>query len=208
MEQQDTFVLAAQIAASLHFATRVAKQLSLTAKNAHAISARAGQQSAGFRAITSYIEELAEKTISQSELINREAIAMATLASERERTNRALEQFKRAIAMAPDARYIHSVEASCTRTQKWLDSINHDFSDKILKLYGQLQDTQQQIRAAAIIASSSKIEATFAGSFQSQLEVIAQNINSSSDEIRGHLNQAQKLINIAMDNLGDRVYMR
>ena len=42
------FVTAARIAAHLYFATKVAQNLSLTAKNARAITARAGQQAAGF----------------------------------------------------------------------------------------------------------------------------------------------------------------
>ncbi|WP_317933502.1 hypothetical protein [Halioxenophilus sp. WMMB6] len=201
MERKNTFVLAAQVAAELYFATKVALQLSLTAKNAHAISARAGQQSAGFRAITSYIEELAENTITYAQAINREAMAVAMLAGQRERATRALTQFHRVQASAADAAFVHTLDAPCRTTAARQQSIDQEFSARLKKLSSQLQDAQQQIRAAAIIASTSKIEATQAGSFQPQLEVIAENITLSSDEIRAHLKTAQQLLNSATENL-------
>ena len=192
--QQDTFVIAAQVAAKLHFATQVAQELSLTAKNAHAVSARAGQQSAGFRAITSFIEELSENTISYAQRINYEAIKLAALASDRQRASRALGQFQRVQTIAADATFIDSIQAASQETAYRLQKIDGKFTESLKKLFSQLRDAQQQIRAAAIIASTSKIEATLAGNFQARLEVIAENITQSSEEIRQHLHAAEQLL--------------
>lgn len=206
MTQQDTFVIAAQVAAKLHFATQVAKDLSLTAKNAHAISARAGQQSAGFRAITSFIEELSDNTISYAQRINYEAIKLAALASDRQRAARALAQFERVQMIAADAAHISTITQATADTATHLQLIDSQFIESLKKLFSQLRDAQQQIRAAAIIASTSKIEATLAGSFQARLEVIAENITQSSDQIRQYLSAAEQLL--ADSNEIDKIYTR
>jgi len=207
MRQENTFVIAAQVAAKLYFAMKVAEELNLTAKNAHAISARAGQQSAGFRAITSYIGELAENTISAAKKINREAIAVANMASQRQRAMVALSQYAKVRKLAPDAQYIGSIAQPTLVTQQRLAELDKEFLLRIKQLCGEVQYSQQQIRAAATIASTSKVEATMAGSFQSQLEVIAQNITRSAEEIRGHLVSAQSLLTTALNTLnrGERV---
>ncbi len=194
MTQQDTFVIAAQVAAKLHFATKVAEQLSLTAKNAHAISARAGQQSAGFRAITSFIEELSENTIRYAQRINLEALHLATMACDRQRATIALDQFNRVYRIAGDAYFIDTIATATDTTARRLQNIDTEFTHSLQRLYSQLQDAQQQIRAASIIASTSKIEATLAGDFQARLEVIAENITEAADEIRSYLRSAEQLL--------------
>lgn len=194
MAKVATFVLAAQIAAELHFATKVAERLSLTAKNAHAVSARAGQQASGFRAITSYIEELAVNTIKQASQISHNAIVIATMAANRERMLVALQHFERVGRTSPEARFLRSIDPPMQRTAQSLQTLEKAFFSRLLQLELQLEDTQQQIRAAAIISSTSKVEAALAGSFKSQLEVIAENIATSADSIKGHLQTARKLL--------------
>lgn len=201
MAKVATFVLAAQIAAELHFATRVAERLALTAKNAHAVSARAGQQASGFRAITSYIEELAVNTITQASRISRNAIVIAAMAASRERMLVALRHFERVGLTSPEARFLHSIAPPMQRTAQSLQVLEKAFFSRLLQLELQLEDTQQQIRAAAIISSTSKVEAALAGSFKSQLEVIAENIATSADSIKGHLQTARKLLAEATQSL-------
>lgn len=196
-----TYILAAKIAAHLHFATNVARQLSLTAKNAHAVSARAGQQASGFRAITSFIEDLATNTISQATEINRRAVEISNLATNRERTARALEHFRRVRETASDAGFIESIDAPTKVTESELADLNLTFRENVWDLELQLRETQQQIRAADIISSTSKVEASQAGTFKPQLEVIALNISESASQIKEHLNHAYRLLAEASESL-------
>ncbi|NIB42747.1 chemotaxis protein [Pseudomaricurvus alkylphenolicus] len=201
MAKTETYVLAAKIAAHLHYATKVAEQLSLTAKNAHAVSARAGQQASGFRAITSFIEDLASTTITQASLISNNAVNISMLATNRERTNRALQHFLKVRRSAHDAAHIQSIDGPTAITQKQLRQLDEAFRDQLWQLELQLEETQQQIRAAAIISSTSKVEASQAGSFKPQLEVIATNIANAADQIKQHLQSAQQLLVEATDDL-------
>ncbi len=194
MSQAGTFALAAQIAAELHFATQVAERLELTAKNAHAVSARAGQQASGFRAITRFIEDLAVTTIQQASAITDNAITISMLATNRERLNQALTHFRSVSRQAHDAAYIDSVQQPITQTQQRLSELEEQFQKLLWQLQSQLAESQQQIRAAAIISSTSKVEASQAGNFQVQLEVIAENIASAADQIQKHLLRAQRLL--------------
>lgn len=189
-----TFVLAAQIAAELHFATKVAEKLSLTAKNAHAVSARAGQQASGFRAITSYIEELAVNTINQASQISHNAIVIATMAANRERLVQAFRHFERVSSSSGEIAHLSSIAGPMQQTREKLNALEKEFGSFLLQLELQLEDTLQQIRAAGIISSTSKVEASLAGSFKSQLEVIAENIATSAESIKKHLQTSQKLL--------------
>ncbi|MGH1373299.1 MAG: hypothetical protein ACRBBW_14755 [Cellvibrionaceae bacterium] len=196
-----TFVIAAEIAARLYRATRVAEQLSLTAKNAHAVSARAGQQATGFRAITSFIEDLAMTTISQASLISQHAVEVAMLATNRERTIQALNHFASIEQRAADALYIDSIKEPSNTARQTLMDLEHDFRDKLMNLELQLDEIQQQIRAASIISSTSKVEASQAGKFKPQLDVIAENISLAADEIKTYLQQARQLLMLANQTL-------
>ncbi len=196
-----TFVIAAEIAARLYRATRVAEQLSLTAKNAHAVSARAGQQATGFRAITSFIEDLAMTTISQASLISQQAVEVAMLATNRERTTQALNHFISIEQRAADALYIDSIQAPANTARQTLMGLDLEFRDKLMNLELQLEETQQQIRAASIISSTSKVEASQAGKFKPQLDVIAENIALAADEIKNYLRQARQLLTLANQSL-------
>ncbi len=200
-QHTEAFVLAAEIAARLYQATRVARQLSLTAKNAHAVSARAGQQASGFRAITSFIEDLAVSTINQSSVISQNAVAIAALATERERTTQALNHFKTVQRTAANARHIKTIEGPTEIARQALQLLDLSFRDQLLGLELQLEEIQQQIRAASIISSTSKVEASQAGSFKPQLEVIAENIALAADDIKTYLQQARHLLTLANERL-------
>ncbi len=201
-----TFVLAAEIAGRLHRATKVAEQLSLTAKNAHAVSARAGQQASGFRAITSFIEDLAVTTISQASYISENAVSIAALATNRERTAQALEHFENVENGAADALYIDSIQTPTRAARSALRHMDEDFCDRLLKLELQLEETQQQIRAASVISSTSKVEASQAGNFKPQLEVIAENIAVAAEDIKAYLQQARQLLSQANESLRQNRY--
>ena len=63
-------IASSQVAGELYRASRIARQLSLAAKNSQAIVHRAGSRVAGLKVISEYFADLALKTIKLAEEIN------------------------------------------------------------------------------------------------------------------------------------------
>ena len=188
------FVIAARVAAHLHFATLIAKQLSLTAKNARAITARAGQQAAGFTAITGFIQELATKTIQLSQDINQIAVKIAMQATQLERIEQAQHCIDIVHKTANDAAHIDSISNFTEKTSKTQNNLNSDFSVMLFQLIDLVEQIRLQIRSAEVISTMSKVEASKSGSFEEQLKVIADNIFDAAADINQELTSAEKLL--------------
>jgi hypothetical protein len=186
------FVTAASIAAELHKAMLEAKGLALTAKNARVLAVRAGSKTVGFKAITDFIDELASDIIRQSryisnvsETLSREAVALWRADMAADRFAR-IEQDRSLFALSLDAR----IQVCYERREALFQSLHRGLK----KLESELEEGEKHIRTANLIATSSKIEASSAEEFRAQLEVIASNITSIADKIRGHLNRARSLL--------------
>lgn len=188
------FVTAARIAAHLYFATKVAQNLSLTAKNARAITARAGQQAAGFTALTTFIQELADNTISLALQVNKVAVNISNCATQLERVGQATDKFKQAQLLGQHATYISTINYAVVQTKEKQQKLLIEFSKLRFKLDELVEDTRKQIRFAAVISTMSKVEASNSGNFESQLEVIATNILKASEDIRKELESAESLL--------------
>jgi len=192
--EQRMFVIAARVAAHLHFATLIAKQLSLTAKNARAITARAGQQAAGFTAITGFIQELATKTIQLSQDINHIAVKIAMRATQLERIDLAQRCLERVYATSSDAPYIDSIDEFSKSTNEVEELLNGEFSVMLFQLIDLVEQIRLQIRSAEVISTMSKVEASQSGEFEEQLKVIAVNILDAAADINRELTAAEKLL--------------
>lgn len=192
--EQRMFVIAARVAAHLHFATLIAKQLSLTAKNARAITARAGQQAAGFTAITGFIQELATKTIQLSQDINQIAVKIAMQATQLERIEQAQYCIDIVYKNASEAAYIDSISSFTEKTNVTQSTLNSDFSVMLFQLIDLVEQIRLQIRSAEVISTMSKVEASKSGSFEEQLKVIADNIFDAAADINKELTSAEKLL--------------
>lgn len=192
------FVLTAQISAHLHFATRVAKRISLTAKNARAITVRAGAQAAGFRAITDFIEELAILTIRSAEQINHIAVDISRMASDDARNQLALHNLERVTLKASSAKYLSSIDKARQDAQHLRDTYSQKFHVQILSLAKHLEESAKQVRSANIISSTSKIEASQLKTYQTEFRTIANDIELAANEIRHQLHEAQLLLDMTM----------
>lgn len=192
--KQSMFVVAARVAAHLHFATEIAKQLSLTAKNARAITARAGQQAAGFTAITGFIQELATNTIQLSQQIDNIAVKIAMHATDLERTIQAYNSLLKVKVNAAQAPYVNSIEPFLYKAKGKADSLTHNFDSMLDQLIYLVEQTRLQIRSAEVISTMSKIEASKSGAFEEQLKVIAVNIFEAASNIRTELESAESLL--------------
>ncbi len=188
------FVIAAQISSHLHAATKIAQQLSLTAKNASAITSRAGQVAIGFAAITKFIQDLALNTINLATDINKTAIQISSLATDLARTRQAQNRFSKVLNRAHDAEYISSITPMLNLNEQQVNHLDAQFTKLIKSLSGLLEETAKEIRSASFISSISKIEASKSGSYQHQLDVIAKTIETSAKEIQDELKIANQLL--------------
>jgi len=187
------FVTAASIAAELHQAMLEAKGLALTAKNARALAVRAGSKTVGFKAITHFIDELASDIIRQSQYINGVSEKLSQHAVSLWRADTAARKFEWLEQQKlPYGASLNDAMQTCYSEREELSTM---LSRGLRELEAQLEEGDKHIRTANLIATSSKVEASSAGDFRAQLEVIAQNITTTANQIRQHLSNARRLLN-------------
>ncbi|WP_045859351.1 hypothetical protein [Teredinibacter purpureus] len=195
------FVSAATVAAELHKAMIVAREISLTASNARALALRAGHGAAGFRALTEFIDELARKTINTSKEINIEAVKMSRTASETARARSALERFKAAYSKGHGNRYLSSIDDAFLKTKTHHQHLEHHFRDQIYTLTNRLGELGRELRTATVLAAMSRVEASASGKeFENSLNVIAENVAQAAERIQTHVKRSQTLFaDLALD---------
>ena len=192
-KKQQAFVALAKISRELFLATKKAQEVSLIAKNARALTVRAGDKVLGFKAITNFIDELASTTIQLATTINTQALEVAKLASDLQRKLYGLEQFD---LVLNDKKAIY--RESCREPQKILQrEVTKNQSEQKLKLnrlLSNLMDIQQEIRSAGIIALNAKVESAKSPEYQESLDVIADDILHSTNQIKDRIDRSQSII--------------
>lgn len=194
LNENNYFVLAAIVATELHKAMLVAREISLTASNARALALRAGHGAAGFRAITDFIDELADKTIKASREINSRAVAMSRVASESARAESALEKFEAAYRKGEDAQYLSSLDKVVARTRQQHQAGREDFNKRVWLLTNELKELGRELRTATVLAAMSRVEASQAGTeYEASLNVIAENVAEAAERIHSHVTKSQNI---------------
>jgi hypothetical protein len=189
------FVIAAIISAELENATKVAKQLSLTASNARAVALRAGEGAAGFRPLTDFIDNLASVTMSSSRTINILASKLSRTASDYERACMALIRFDHVFTQAKNARYIESLRPALETTTDKRNSLHLLFNRQISQLNDELDGLAKELRTAVILATLSRVEASQVGEqFEVSLNSVAENVADAAAVIRQNIQRSQKLV--------------
>ena len=192
-KKPEAFVELAKVSRELYLATKTAKEVSLIAKNARALTVRAGDKVLGFKAITNFIDDLATATINLATSINLQALEVATLAADLQRKLHGLEQFNIVLAdeeaiyrdscKGPQQNLLREVELNQLEQQKKLNSLKSN-----------LGDIQQEIRSAGIIALNAKVESAQSPEYQASLDVIADDILHSTSQIKERIDRSQSII--------------
>ena len=86
------FLAVASVQAELFAVKRISRRISLSAKNAKAIAARAGSQALGFHSITDFIDDVAINTTQLVEKINAEALKLSSFVISNRNRSRTIEQ--------------------------------------------------------------------------------------------------------------------
>lgn len=189
------FVVAAIVAAELHRAMQVARDIALTASNARALALRAGQGAAGFRAITDFIDNLAATTVDASQAINEQAVKMSRIASDTVRSESALQRFDKVYTKAANATHLSSLNPAYTKTKSSHGSYKALFDHQVKQLASELEELGKELRTATVLAAMSRVEASQSGiEFEQPLNVVAQSVADAAREIQRCVSNAQQLI--------------
>jgi uncharacterized phage infection (PIP) family protein YhgE len=189
------FVTAAVVAAHIHTATHHAQEMALVAKNARAIALRAGDLAMGFRPITNFIEEIARQTTQSAATVNHLSLVIARIAVSRARLESFHRRLGRARQLCEGQTLSPRLEQQYNDTGQALAALQRDSEHKLLQLQQLLDDAVKEIRAANVIATAARVEASRAGSSKLQLEQVANNIEQAAISIRGDLGKAMQMLN-------------
>lgn len=187
------FVALAMISRELYLATKTAQEVSLIAKNARALTVRAGDKVLGFKAITNFIDDLATTTIQLATTINRQALEVATLAAEVQKKIYGLEQFN-LVLENKKATYRESCRGPREILLREVEQNQREQKQKLNRLVSNLSDIQQEIRSAGIIALNAKVESAKSPEYQASLDVIADDILHSTNKIKACIDRSQSII--------------
>jgi uncharacterized membrane protein YgaE (UPF0421/DUF939 family) len=194
-QRYNYFVIAAIVASELNRAMLIAKDMSLTASNAKALTLRAGQDATGFRAITDFINEMASLTINAAKMINEQAVKTSRIATDSFRAEYALQRFDLVYKNAADAEFLSSLDTSYKRTKNHRHTLHTLFDKQVVQLEEQLEELAKELRTATILATMSRVEASQSGSeFEQSLNDIAHNVADAAKKIQQRVIDAQKLI--------------
>lgn len=194
LNTESHFVTAAVVAAELHKAREIANDISLTASNARALALRAGQGAAGFRAITDFIDQLAETTVKTSDVINLKAVTISRLATNAVRKERSIECFQKASNKSTDAAFQDSIYEPLEGIKADYSMILRQFHREVVSLSELLENLAREIKTASVLSAMSRVEASQSGKkFEEGLNVVADNVSSAAEKIQLHVMMSQSL---------------
>ena len=183
-------ITSSQVAGELYRASRIARQLSLAAKNSQAVVHRAGSKVAGLKVISEYFADLALKTIKLAEEINQISLDISHMAVERWRQNTLVDH----LLDSQEKNHNDKIDVIIHDTQQRQLEINHRFNIEIRSLESQLEEIQQYMQASRVVAVSFRLEATQTDEYQGILKDMAKNIDTFSEKIKQHVLAAKSYI--------------
>lgn len=199
MYKEAAFVSSASMAAELELVAKVAKDMSISVKNAKAIANRAGAKARGFSPITDFIDEMSIDTMKLVSAINSESTALSRVAISELRTREAYTKFIQVKVKSNDTRHIASLNASIETLRVKQEQEQAELIKYAKKLKSLMDDISQKMAVANVIVSNSRIEAVNAEEYRSNLETIADDIDKSCETIRNRVNQSFHRLENAMD---------
>ena len=188
---ENILITAATVTAELSKVKKIAKEMSIAVMNAKAISHRAGDAALGFRPITDFIDEMAQDVMQLVIKISKEAFHLSQMAVERTHLKNTETQYKRVLKNGENAQYIDSLKPAVDKIQKQYLSYQMTLQKNIISLTLLLDDIQSSTKGSQVLSTTSRVEASSAGSFRSSLEVVAGNLEQATDKIRNLVKNSQ-----------------
>lgn len=190
-KQENILIAAATISSELHEVRKIAREMSLGVMNAKAVSHRAGETARGFRPITDFIDEMAHEIISLVNQISKQSVEFSHLAVRHRHLSQARARYQNVVKQGDTVKYIESLQRVMGKVSADSAQCQKNFTCMTKKLSNLLEDIQRSTRSAQIISATSRIEASRAEGFSQSLEVVANQVDSSTNNIRTRLQSSQ-----------------
>jgi len=188
------FVTAARLAGRLYGVLLTAREISLSASNAKGIAARGGEKTAGFRPITDFITEMANDTISLVSRINQVALQVSITSVSENRAVNARERFALARDSLSGQSTQNSLHTVIDQLGEQIGSYQQQEQDAIDSLNDLFDDIEQRTRAAKIVVTNSRTEASRAVEFQPYLESIAESVERATETIQKEIKLCRRYL--------------
>lgn len=185
------FLAVASVQAELFAVKQISKRISLSAKNAKAIAARAGSQAMGFHPITDFIDDVAINITQLVERINAEALKLSSFAIDNRNRSKTIEEMKKCSDCMVKFADHNGMKKRLTELEKKKKQFLVDYNRKNSDLLELLSEIRNQLQAAEMICTTSRTEATRAGDFQSNLEVVADEVSLAVKNIKETLQSSK-----------------
>lgn len=198
--RQPSFVTAASLAGRLYGVLATARQISLSASNAKGIAARGGEKTAGFRPITDFISEMASETITLVAKINQVALNISINSVNELRARRARDYFLKTRDNLSGHKRAEQLQGVITDLDGQISGFSSREKETMDSLLGLLDDIEQRNRAAKIIVTKSRTEASRAEEFQTYLESIADNVEAAAESIGAEIKRCRSYASSLMTN--------
>lgn len=193
------FVIAAMLAGHLYRMMRTAKIMSLSASNAKGVAARAGEKAMGFRPITDFIAEMANKTIHFAAKVNQLALSLSRTSVVSVRNDDAMRRLRVSGELLKGELSVHFIQAQIDKSAEIRATLQDEIDGIMLQLAEQLDEIYQGVRGATVIVINSRTEASRAGEFQKYLDSIADSVESAAQDIQKEIIACRKLLEVLKD---------
>jgi len=182
--QATILITAASVTAELNGVNEIAKDMTLGVMNAKTISHRAGESAKGFQPITDYIEQVAREVAQSVVRISGGASVLSRLAVSYHHSGKLLTLYRRVLKDAEDATHVASLIPVITMLSQEAQKEQEHFVRDLESLVRQLDAMKNTIRSSKVISTISRVEAANSDAFRKNLEVVADDLESSTEKIR------------------------
>jgi len=197
LAEGEVLVSVTVIAAELSEVMKIAKEISIGAKNAKAIAARAGDKARGFQPITNFIDDMARHTLTMVRQIDQEALHISRIASQEIRINDAKRRMDDVVRRVQNPSALRSFQGAVTRVDNQLAELRNQFNKRLILLAELLDNINSDMRAATAISSSCRVEASRAEEFRQGLGVVADNLEKAVEVIKEHVKECSSRLQYA-----------
>ncbi|MFK5915374.1 MAG: hypothetical protein QM484_13465 [Woeseiaceae bacterium] len=181
---ENILITAATVTAELSKVKKIAKEMSIAVMNAKTISHRAGDAALGFRPITDFIDEMAQKVMQLVIKISHEAFQLSQMAIERTHIINTRLQYQTVLQNAAEARYIDSLKPSIDKIQQEYIDYQISLKKNIKRLTELLDEIHTTTKGSQVLSTTSRVEASRAQHYRASLEVVADNLEQATAKIR------------------------
>lgn len=163
---------------------QIAKDMTLGVMNAKTISHRAGESAKGFQPITDFIEQMAREVTQAVVHISKDASVLSRFAVSCHHDGRVLALYHLVLKDAGDAAYVASLVPVVKALNRKAQKNQMLFVRDLEGLVCQLDGMKKTMRSSKIISTLSRVEAANANVFRKNLEVVADDLDLSTEKIR------------------------